>query len=462
MTLDAVANRKKIEFIQKLKALEEEFSEWCEMSKEGKPFEKHNTQIRSIQAHLEPWKKLITQKLESDEQKETDKFLKTCKNAESLILSEHRIWDYFRKKFIQRKNESFNRYLKVADEFAWICYQPIQLAANIELKEPPLVFFNGGMSPFSVSRERTFQTELVDGEDLSAKISNKEIIKLPISVVGIPWDQINHLAEASVIGHEVGHIVENDFKLTNDLERLFDEALNEAKADKSRKEAWHSWRSEIFADFYGCLSVGAAFAGTMFDYLVDEKQKIEIQIRESGNWTAYPTNILRMKIIFKILENMGFKDEIKNYAEIYASYSSNMPKDFEADIDFIAQKLLHGNFISLNNKAITEIFNFTADQQEQVVNATKNIKKNKLTETVDLNEFDIRVILAATRFSFEESPKQHIDNNYDDVIINWIENNILKEGVRFSLITSSPEDKLKQYGKVGEESITQRIDEYFN
>lgn len=468
MTLEEVAARKKIEFQLKLSALEKEFKEWCDISEKDNLFEKHNSQIRSVRAHLEPWNRDIRIKLENYENRETDVFLKNCKNAVSLTLSAHRIWDYFRQKFIQRKNESFRRYLRTADEFAWACYKPIQLETKSELKEPPLVFFNGGTSPFTVPREHAFQTELVDGKDLSAEISNREIPKLPISVIGIPWDQINHLAEASVIGHEVGHIVENDFKMTEDLKRLLAEALSEAQADDSRKVAWNSWLSEIFDDLYGCLSVGAAYAGTLLDYLIDEKFTIENQERKPAEWTAYPTDFLRMKFIFKVLEKMRFKDETKNYSEIYSVYSSKMPHEFEKDIDFVADKLLFGKLECLNDKAITNVFNFTPEQQKQVKTTAKRILENTPAQEnepaleVDLKTTDIRVLIAANRLSYEESPQQHAENKYDEVILDWSEENIIEKGVRSGVILSNSDIKLAHYKKIGEESIQQIITEMFD
>ncbi len=461
MTIDDVAARKKIEFKQKLNALEEEFTEWCDISIENKPFEKHNTQIRAIQTHLKTWNESIKFKLKEYDDIETEKFLENCKNAENLILSEHRIWDYFRDKFIQRKNESFHKYLKVADEFAWACYEPILKETKLELKEPPLVYFNGGKSPFAVSRKRMFQIELVDEEDISSKISDYEIDRLPISVIGIPWDQINHLPEASVIGHEVGHIVQNDFKLTKDLERIFENALNDANANNSRKEAWDSWMAEIFGDFYGCLAVGPAFAGTLLDFLVDEKSIIEKQNRKASNWEAYPTDILRMKIIVKILTKMGFQTEVSDYAEIYSTYKSNMPKEFESDIDFIVGNLLTEKFEKLNNKSLPDVFTFTTDQQIDVVNTNYKLSQNTPMLNVILDSSDIRVLFATNRYSFEKSPQQHIDNNYDDVVVNWINTKVIERGERSGYVSTNFDEKLKKYEEISKGSIAELIDKHF-
>jgi hypothetical protein len=61
----------------------------------------------------------------------------------------------------------FQDYLYAADELAWACYEPAQRKVVPEhvpteqVKEPPLVFFNGGASPFVSSREQSYEAEAV-------------------------------------------------------------------------------------------------------------------------------------------------------------------------------------------------------------------------------------------------------------------------------------------------------------
>ena len=210
--LEELKSRKQIELIEKNESLKMEIEEWKNASQRSQAFEKHNSQIRAIQEYLNGWNGKVEEKLnEYNNEPDAQTFLGSCANAERLILSEHRIWDYFRSKFIQRKDDVFNLYLRAADEFAWACYEPLQKAVypkpnDNRRKEPPLVFFNGGFSPFSLARSRSFQPESVAGEPL--QIDPKIFAsKLPIPVVGIPWQQISHLPDALVIGHEVGHIV---------------------------------------------------------------------------------------------------------------------------------------------------------------------------------------------------------------------------------------------------------------
>src|SRR5829696_1603900 len=290
--------RKMIELELKLASLAEELQSWCDRSAKDKIFEKHNTQIRALQAHLNGWRASIKKRLEKYNNQAPDLYLTNCANAEKIILSEHRIWDYFRSRLIQREEDSFLPYLRAADEFAWHCYQPILEIVYPDVisspaKQPPLVFFNGGISPFSLSRGKSFQPEQVAGEVLNIN-PDEYITKLPIPVVGVPWNQVSHLPAVLVLGHEVGHIVEDDFGLETELKLMLKNALEQRKADETRTKAWNEWLGEIFADLYGCLAAGPAFAGALIDFIAKGKQTICSEAKIAPDWGRYPTDFLRV------------------------------------------------------------------------------------------------------------------------------------------------------------------------
>lgn len=457
--LAAVANRKRIELEQKVTALENELKNWFEKSEAGGRFEKHHTQIRAVHALLQPWHEEVREKLNQyNAQEDADVFLGKCANAEKLILSEHRIWDFFRGKFIQRDEDTFNLFLKVADEFAWACYKPVQEcvypdATNARRKEPPLVFFNGGASPFSLSRDRSFQPETVAGETID--LDSETVGKLPIPVVGVPWHQINYLPEALVIGHEVGHIVEDDFGLTGELKKHLDEALDKANATTERRAAWHSWLGEIFADLYGCLAGGAAFAGTLIDFLIKETESISEE-EKTGNWGRYPTDYLRVKIVLRAMDVLKFTDETENYKTLWESYVSKMPDAFSDDIEFIVPALLEGKHQTLRNQSISKVFNFSKNQQAAVERTVAALEKTNAINYVEMPTRDVRVLLAALRTAFEKSPDRYVSDNYGQTVLEHIAAKVLQPGTRSGetkLSGKQLENKEKAYKQAGDELL---------
>lgn len=454
--------RKRREICRKLGSLRGELQSWLDRSEEGEPFEKHHTQIRAVHAHLSQWSRNVRRLVRDDLRREADIFFDSIYEIERLILSEHRIWEYFRSKFIQREEADFRRYLKVADEFAWSCYSPVQRhvypdPANAARKEPPLVYFNGGISPFSFSRGREFKPEDVpfQGEELSGTelaVANL----LPIPLVGIPWHQIAHLPEALVIGHEVGHIVEDDFGLTARLEALLREAIAEAGAE-SRQGAWSAWLGEVFADVYGCLSAGPAFVGALLDFLARDFAEISDESRTEESWGHYPTTYLRGTILFRILDEMGFKQEATDYRSLWNDFSSSMPPEFDRDIDFIVPKLLNAPlFDSAAGKSLKEVFSFTRTQQDGVVNTVEQLKRG-----LTLTSKDVRVLFAAARASFESDPKRFTREGYEELLRVRLEApGVMQTGTRRIQEPPISQQALKKRLQGYEQSAQKLIDEF--
>src|SRR5712692_7672444 len=100
-----IPERQTWELNQRLSALRDELGFWQQETTRNKDFRRHNSQVRSF--------------------------------AELL--------NNIRGKVVQRREGRFATFLQLADEYAWLCYQPIYEAG---LKEPPLVFLNGGYSPY--------------------------------------------------------------------------------------------------------------------------------------------------------------------------------------------------------------------------------------------------------------------------------------------------------------------------
>lgn len=457
--IEKLAKRKQIELKAKLEIIENELKTWYVRSEAKGTMEKHHTQVRALQAHLKGWHTSIQNKLTEYEKRDADGYLSSCGNAENLILSEHRIWEYFRSKFLQRQEAGLVDYLRAADEFAWECYHPVQQvvfpqAEDPQRKEPPLTFFNGGLSPFSVSRGKTFRPEAVAGQVLNLNPEDY-LLKLPIPVVGVPWDQVSHLPAVLVLGHEVGHIVEDDFGLTPDLKRILKEAIKDARAE-TRETAWNSWLGEIFADLYGCLAAGPAFAGTLIDFLAKGKHRISGEERIAPKWGSYPTDYLRVCIIFKALELMNFTADLADYKKLWEEYSSKMPEEYSNDIDKIVRSLLESKQDVLGGKSIKDVFSFSADQQDAVTLTLNAIKKIKPDTTVEIPSTDIRVLFAALRRAYEFDPLAYVANGCGTAVLEHINRNVIKAGVRAggpSLKGTPLENKLQGYEQAGSELI---------
>jgi hypothetical protein len=424
-----LAERKAIELVQKLDSLAAEFKDWRDRSEERQPLEKHHFQIRRITDQLNGFRQEIADRL-GEVAKHPIKSLAQCRKLELDILDIHRIWHFFRTKLALRTVERFQSYLYAADELAWACYEPAQLKVVPDhippekVKEPPLVFFNGGASPFVSSREQSYEAEPVDGEALSNEALAKVLESLPVPVIGVPWFQIQHLPEALVIGHEIGHTLEDDFELTHRIAALLDDAMQQARLPGARRNMWRAWLGEVFADVVGCLATGPAFTGTLIDFLADDPARITCDRLTERSPGCYPTDYLRVVLSFALLSYQGFSKEAEQLrSEWESTYSKRhaMP-EFVPDIPIIVEALVDGAFPEFNGARLSQLLPFGKDEHERAIDDAERML-NRLIPNSD----DTRVLFASARLAYQRDPAKYLERDVPGMVLAHIPKKI---GVR--------------------------------
>jgi hypothetical protein len=399
---------------RKLGSLDDELREWEKDSSDGqKPLRLHHSQIGRIAAVL----RQLQQQLTNPNAAAGRRPPLSDRDVESAALELHRMWEFFRSKFAMRKVEWLRRYLDAVDDFAWACYRPARDAAAAAgtiqataLKEPPLLFFGGGWSPFAMPRDYPFEAERVPDEPLRTQAFVDALKKLPVPVVGIPWFQVRHLPDAVVIGHEVGHIVEDDLGLTKTMRAAIGGA-----AAPARRQAWESWAGEIFGDLYGQLATGPAFVGALGEVLADDPSWIAREKRTAPAWGDYPTTYVRMMLNFALLralekENGALKfsaDADALEAEWRGVYGAKHGlTDFDADIGPIAKTLVRTSYPELGGQKLTDVLPFDTTLQDEA-----RIAVDRLTAAATPAAGDVRALVAGARMFFAKSP-----NAYDTAV----------------------------------------------
>ena len=147
-------------------------------------------------------------------------------------------------------------------------------------------------------RPGVYEPERVEGAILPTTSVRDVIRKLPIPVVGVPWYLASTCRTHRCLSRG-GPLAEQDFGLTEAVEA----ALEGADIPDERRPAWRSWRSEVFADVYGCLGVGSAFVSALMGFLVDDPVAIaEQQLTAPGG--ASTRARLRMAFNFAVLRRL--------------------------------------------------------------------------------------------------------------------------------------------------------------
>lgn len=389
-----LAAQRRLSFEEKIANLERSFQVWELQSADGKPFRKNNRQLKAIFV-------VLRRMLASVEPLGSSQTLGGLRNAEKGLLAVHRIWEYFRSKLAQRLDPLLGKYLQFADELAWACYAPIQRLAFTDacdgrFKEPPLVHLNGGTSPFALARLERFSAEEVPGEPLDR--SWQSVTRsLPVSVIGVPWYQAERTFDALVIAHEVGHIVERDFDLERDINALLDDVALKEPGQESRRAAWKAWRSEVFADIFGCLSLGPSFVSNLLETIAVDDDYVRTEIQVDGDWGKYPTLFIRGLLNIAALDSLGFKVEAGNLkAEWRNLYRSHEMGTFESDVDQVVQVLLDGPY---------ELWNGSLRAAMPTIEIHQGASHDvlRLQQGASPTSDDYRKLFAAARLAYERN-----------------------------------------------------------
>jgi len=433
-----LTQRKKIELQQKLASLKVEFENWRNESKALRPLEKHQSQIHRVTLQLEELNKQL--QLALDQLPETGtEVLNKARDLELAILESHRVWEFFRSKLSLRSIEWFNKYLIAADELAWECYSAAQskldpnYLAREKVKEPPLVFFNGGSSPFTMPRNYAFEAEAVPGESIESKQVIAILRALPIPVIGVPWFQIQHLPEILVVAHEVGHDVESDFELTSDLTAAVDKAMDAAHVDAGRQAAWRAWLGEIFADIYGVLSCGPGFVQSVIDFLATDLDQTTRAVRIAPDWGLYPTDYLRVLVNIEALDAIGFeKERTRLRTQWTAIYKTHEMREYENDIPVVVKAIIDGPYGAFGGKSLNHVISFSMTDQYRTESDADRLGKGTRPEALNT-----RILFAATSTVYARDPGEYGKLKMQQLVLDHIKN-IRKAGVRGSQTTGGP------------------------
>jgi hypothetical protein len=416
-----LGQRKKFELLQKLDSLKLEFAEWRAKSQAAQELEKHRSQIHRITIQLEGLEEEIRAELEKPSE-DASAILSRARELEVTMLEAHRVWEFFRSKLSLRYVKWFNPYLIAADELAYSCYHAAQKKLNQaylspeEVKEPPLVFFSGGSSPFTLPRNYAYQAEAVPGKELKAKKVFELLRALPVPVIGVPWFQIQYLPDALVLTHEVGHDVESDFKLTGDLTKALNQALADAKIDDLRCKAWRAWLSEIFADVFGVLATGPAFVQALMDFLATDSSRIMQARRSDPKWGLYPTDYLRVLVNLEVLKQQKFVTESKTlYEQWTANYPSHAMSEFAGDAEVVVKAILQGPYAAFGGTALDQVISFTDNNQYNATNDAVRLNEGSAPKTDS-----VRTLLASASIAFSLDPEKYRKKNVQSLILNHV------------------------------------------
>jgi hypothetical protein len=409
------------------------------------PLEKHKTQIERITRQLESFLADIPEPPAAG-----GNTLSTYRDIHAALFFAQRVWAYYREKFALRDVIWLANDLRCADELAWHCYKPAVDAAKAagtlqegQLKEPPLVFFDSDGTPYAISRGRSFKPDGITERE--EEQLGDVLLTLPIPVIGIPWHQVDHLPGGVAIGHEVGHAVWWDFQLRKPYENAFRGLQLENDADRSRADAWLKWLPELFADAYGVLATGAAFALGLSAYLA-EPEPVVRQERQTKPWEVYPGKYLRMKVVLGLLAALKVDDE-GVAAAWKATYGSHQMCVFEPDIPAVVAALL-GTSLPAFGGPIVNVLKPPADASKWANNLLANLALKAGP--------DFRLLFAMAGLAFVRDPDTYATRSQNGELKQKFVDRI-PQGVRSRKLDGKAETEQTQADRAAGSALLSRL-----
>jgi hypothetical protein len=377
-------HRKRTELAAKLASLQADMAQWSSRTAAGQDLQKHFSQVQRLDEEFGPAVKRLA--LDAEDTTVADRW----RSVEQMVQDLLSVWGYFRDKLAVRLVPDYGRYLAAADDLAWACYQPAQKAAVAErvidkraVREPPLVCLEDVGSPFSLVRGTDFEGELTASHRLTG--ASRELLRrLPVPVIAVPWFQLEHLPDALVIAHEVGHHVLGDLGLDEEAGR----AIHESGAGVEE-----SWTAEMFCDVFGTLCAGSAFASSLADFLR------LAQVSDDAT-DLYPPTTTRLALCLGVLElpDVGSETASEALRGRWAHEGLELSDEERHRGRDIASAIATAPYQVIGKRLVDlDVFG-AADEMSKDEQADELLAKRPTTTT------DPRVLFAAASTAFTQAP----------------------------------------------------------
>jgi hypothetical protein len=420
-----------LELRRKLGDLDGELSDWQTAAATG-PLRRHYTQIDAVTGTLSE----ASAKLAAEFSGENPGawIVERAGAFDRRILDLHRLWGFFRGKLALRFVPWLEQGMMAADDLAWACYEPAQhLIATDMRREPPLVYFSGGSSPVLLPRGTPYVVEPLPDGGLREPEFAEAVRTVPVALIGLPWLQINHLPDAPLVAHEVGHAVEYDLGIGSRVQKLVADAVPE-----SRRSAWRCWAAEAFADVYGVLGCGSGFARALAARLAGHPREIAGEARREPAWGSYPPRTSRVLLAQAALAELEIDTGDPTIAATWLdAYPQRPLREFEEDAAAVAAALIKGPYRDGEISELTTILPYTSRDEEHAYRDAR-----LLLDGVEPDAGGVRHLMAAARIAYDCDAERYAKRRAPAIVLGKVAA-IPFDGVRAAGGAEAPSEEVR-------------------
>ncbi|HEX7317619.1 MAG TPA: hypothetical protein VF297_27200 [Pyrinomonadaceae bacterium] len=321
------------------------------------------------------------------------------------IVGAHDLWRIFRYIMAQHADEALKQFIVAADHVAADCYRTCMNKARLwklvreeELREPPLVYLEAGASPSTASRGMAAET-------LSLPLRRYRNMRLPIPIVLLPFDHATSFWTLCNLYHEVGHNLDQDLKLRQELGDHLLTRMGQEGWLAERQQSWWKWGGEILADVFGVLLGGAGFAYSLCWWLLALAPAE--RFRELDSRDVHPPPYVRVHLIAALLRESGSQELAQAAAAILAEWEAQPKPDwvapYLAEGAVVVDVFLNQKLTALGGERTLRDFNDDLDgDAERVRQVAACLPKNFNCPDPALIEFTPRLLPAAAQLALSK------------------------------------------------------------
>jgi hypothetical protein len=227
-----------------------------------------------------------------------------CRAADRRLALIGRVFEWYQTRFDQRDDPELGAFLAAADEVTWSCYAPAFRQAylsepdrDVPYGQPPLPYVESEYAPRAMARE--FPSAEIRAETTDTLLA-EFLDRLPLTVIGLPFAYLETPWQLVLLGHEVGHHVQNDLVGDGELVEEFGNVLADVAPGEAAAARWRTWGREVFADC--CFAVSA---GPWAVWAIAELELADKGTMFANNRVRYPPAIARLELLAEATAQLG-------------------------------------------------------------------------------------------------------------------------------------------------------------
>jgi hypothetical protein len=316
---------------------------------------------------------------------------------ERELSGSHGIMAIFQHILAQRQGDlAYRDALDAADLLAAECYKKCIDRARTwnvldpaqPFREPPLTYLNAALSPTAATRRHQLGLFGLPGEGITE-------LKLPVSVLSLPFDYTAAVWTYCALYHEVGHPLDQDLKIAEALDAPVQQAV--AAANQAQ---WRTWLREMVADVFGVIFGGVAYAHSLASLLI----RPPADVVRLDPQDKHPNAYVRMFLIAEMLR--GFAPQVAEMGatatELETLWKARYPATDELaplvlECQAVVKVVVGTKLVVLKGHALGEFGDTMAADHAAIVKLASWLKSG--FKRPDPNEYAVRLVPAAAQLA---------------------------------------------------------------